>query len=131
MAVTTASDRSRTEPAPARPSPAFGPRRSAVAGLYAVLGALLAAYCVDLVLGGPGGSYPDWLSGWGVDAFELTAGLMILARGVVRPRDRRYALLLGAASCAWALGDFAMTAETLNGATPATISVANALWACF
>jgi methyl-accepting chemotaxis protein len=84
-----------------------------------------------LVKGGPNGSYPNWLAGWGVDAFELVAGLMIVARGLARPRDRRYALLLGGAACAWALGDFATTAESLNGATPATISVANYLWAGF
>ena len=33
--------------------------------------------------------------------------------------------------CFWALGDFAMTYETLNGATPPDISLANILWIGF
>jgi hypothetical protein len=98
---------------------------------YGLLAVMLVAYVVDLVLGGPGGSYPDWPAGWGVDAFEVVAGLLVVARGVLRPHDRRYALLLGAACCAWSIGDFAMTAETLNGATPATLSLANYPWAGF
>ena len=98
---------------------------------FGVLAGLLLAYAVDLVLGGPNGSYPNWLGGWGVDAFELVAGLLVVARGLLRPYDRRYALFLGVAACSWAIGDFAMTAETLNGATPATISLANFLWAGF
>src|SRR5579875_1753952 len=131
MAVTTAStvpqteyERRRDERDPDAPGPG-------IKLTYGVLGAMLLAYVVDLVLGGPNGSYPDWLAGWGVDAFELVAGLLVIARGVARPRDRRYALLLGIACCSWAIGDFAMTAETLNGATPATISLANYLWAGF
>jgi methyl-accepting chemotaxis protein len=130
MAVTTPSAISQTEYGLAADG-AFDAPSGGVKFFYGVLLALLFAYCVDLVMGGPNGSYPDWLAGWGVDAFELVAGVMVVARGVLRPRDRRYALLLGAACCAWAIGDFAMTAATLNGATPATISLANYLWACF
>ncbi len=131
MAVTTPSAISQTEYGHAGDDRAFDAPGGGVKLLYGVLLAGLFAYCVDLVMGGPNGSYPDWLAGWGIDAFELIAGLMVVARGIQRPRDRRYALLLGAACCAWAIGDFAMTAETLNGATPATISLANYLWAGF
>src|SRR5579875_3235348 len=105
--------------------------RDGIKVLYGLLAAGLLAYMVDLVIGGQNGSYPNWLSGWGVDAFELVASLLVVARGLARPRDRRYALLLGAAGCMWSLGDFAMTAETLNGASPATITLANYLWAGF
>ncbi|HET9124320.1 MAG TPA: methyl-accepting chemotaxis protein [Solirubrobacteraceae bacterium] len=113
---------------------AAAPGASSAGGIKLIVGllaTLLLAYATDLVLHGPGGTYPGWLAGWGVDAFELAAGLLIVARGVLRPRDRRYALLLGGAACSWACGDFAMTAETLHGATPATISLANFLWAAF
>jgi methyl-accepting chemotaxis protein len=131
MAVTTAAAIHGTECERDRGETPFDAPGGGVKFLYGVLAAILFAYCVDLVMGGPNGSYPNWLAGWGVDAFELVAGLMIVARGLARPRDRKYALLLGGAACAWALGDFAMTAETLNGATPATISFANYLWAGF
>jgi methyl-accepting chemotaxis protein len=116
-----------------RTLPDASARRSpgGLAALYTVLGLVLLAYVADLIISGPTGSYPSWLSGWGVDAFELLAGLLIVGCGVIRPRQRRAALLIGGAACAWALGDFTMTVETLNGATPATISPANVLWAAF
>lgn len=128
MAVTTASYIRGVddEPVVDAPSPGGGIRL-----LYGLMAVALLAYMVDLILGGPTGSYPGWLSGWGVDAFELLAAVMIVVRGIARPRDRRYALLLGAAACSWAIGDFTMTAETLHGATPPTISLANYLWAGF
>ena len=50
---------------------------------------------------------------------------------VREPPDRKYALWLGLGCCAWALGDFAETYDTLGGAIPATISLANCLWALF
>ncbi|MGH2909380.1 MAG: methyl-accepting chemotaxis protein [Solirubrobacteraceae bacterium] len=131
MAVTTASLVPQTEYEPTRAGRDSGAPSAGIKLTYGLLGAMLAAYVVDLVIGGPNGSYPDWLAGWGVDAFELVAGLLVVARGVLRPHDRRYALLLGVAACAWALGDLVMTAETLHGATPATISLANVLWAGF
>jgi methyl-accepting chemotaxis protein len=131
MAVTTASAIHGTEYERDRGETPFDAPGGGIKLLYGVLVAMLFAFCVDQAIGGPNGSYPNWMAGWGVDAFELVAGLMIVARGVLRPRDRRYALLLGSACCAWAIGDFAMTAETLNGATPATISLANYLWAGF
>ena len=52
-------------------------------------------------------------------------------RAWVSPRDRKYALWLGLGCVSWALGDFAMTYESLGGATPATISLANWLWIGF
>jgi methyl-accepting chemotaxis protein len=131
MAVTTASTIHQREYELDRGDTPFDGPSGGIKFFYGVLVAMLFAYGVDLVMGGPNGSYPNWLGGWGVDAFELVAGLMVIARGLARPRDRRYALLLGGAACAWALGDFATTAESLNGATPATISVANYLWAGF
>ncbi len=104
---------------------------SGIKALYAILIIALLAYAVTLVLGGQDANYPTWLGGWGVDAFELLCCILVIARGLVNARDRRYVLLLGAAGCAWALGDFATTAESLGGATPPTLSLANYLWAGF
>ncbi len=111
-------------------STATSPAGPGIKALYGVLTVALLAYAVALILGGQDAKYPAWLD-WAVDAFELLVSVLVLARGMVSARDRRYALLLGASGVAWALGDFAMTAESLGGATPATISLANYLWAGF
>ncbi len=99
--------------------------------LFAGLTIVLVAYAGSLVVRGPNGASPTWLDGWGVAAFELVASVLVLARAWVTARDRRYARWLGLGCVAWAVGDFAMTYETLGGATPATISVANWLWVGF
>jgi methyl-accepting chemotaxis protein len=112
--------------------PSGGPPRTVgIPTLFGVLGAGLAAYAISLILRGPDGASPTWLDGWGVAGFELVVGALVVVRGLTVPRDRRYALWLGLGSCAWAVGDLAMTYESLNGATPATISAANVLWAAF
>jgi methyl-accepting chemotaxis protein len=136
-----ASDAGHRSPAPAggvpRPNSVPGrltqsPQSSpGVRALFGVLIAILAAYAVSLVVRGPNGASPTWLDGWGVSAFELVASLMVVWRGRIVAHDRRYTTWLGLGGCAWALGDFALTYETLNGATPATISAANVLWAGF
>jgi methyl-accepting chemotaxis protein len=104
---------------------------SGIRALYAVLALAVLGYAMSLVVRGPNGVSPTWLDGWGVAGFELVASLLILARGWASPRDRRYTLWLGLGSCAWAIGDFAMTAETLGGATPGALTLANCLWAGF
>ena len=96
-----------------------------------VLLVVVIGYAISLLLRGPNGASPTWLDGWGVALVELLAGLMVVGRGLRERRDRTYTLWLGAGCCAWALGDVAMTVETLNGASPATISLANILWAGF
>ncbi|HWD74712.1 MAG TPA: methyl-accepting chemotaxis protein [Solirubrobacteraceae bacterium] len=102
-----------------------------IKALYGVLTLILSGYAVSLIMRGPNGASPTWLDGWGVAAFELTAAVLVLARAYACPRDRKYALWLGIGCCAWAIGDFTMTDETLGGATPATLSLANVLWAGF
>jgi methyl-accepting chemotaxis protein len=99
--------------------------------LFAVLTLVILAYAGSLVVRGPNGVSPTWLDGWGVAGFELVAGVLVLVRACVSPRDRRYAMWLGLGSVSWALGDFALTYESLGGATPATISLANWLWLGF
>ena len=102
-----------------------------IVAVYGILGLTILGYAVSLIVRGPDGASPTWLDGWGVAGFELLAGLLVLARACVSPHDRRYTLWLGVGCCAWAAGDFAMTAETLHGATPAALTLANVLWAGF
>lgn len=126
--------------APSRDRPGAGSRQAppsrqgpsdAVKAGYGLLILVLFGYAISLIVRGPNGASPLWLDGWGVCAFELLASGLIIVRGLLRPQDRKYALWLGFGCAAWATGDFAMTFETLNNATPATISVANYLWAGF
>jgi methyl-accepting chemotaxis protein len=116
-----------------RPSAAVEPAGAGpgVRALYGVLIFILVGYAMSLIVRGQNGVFPTWLDGWGVCVFELLAGVLVVVRGLSRPADRKYTLWLGAGCCSWALGDFAMTHATLNGATPATISLPNYLWAGF
>src|SRR5579862_2635469 len=109
------------------PASRFG--AGAAAG-YCLLGAILLAYGISLLVRHNGAS-STWLDGWGVSTFELLAGFLVVTRALSRPRYRRVGLVLGVAMCFWASGDFAMTIETLGGATAADISLANFLWAAF
>jgi hypothetical protein len=102
-----------------------------VRALYGALIFILVGYGLSLIIRGQDGVSPTWLDGWGVAAFELLASVLVVARGLSRPADRKYTVWLGLGCCVWAIGDFAMTYETLNGVTPATISAANYLWAGF
>ena len=94
---------------------------------YSVFGATVLAYTGLLFARGNGVTY-TWLDGWGVASFETLMSLLVLARAWISPRDRRFCLFLGLGCLSWAVGDFAMTIETLHGASPATLSPANFLW---
>ena len=89
--------------------------------LYALLGLILIGYAVSLVLRANGAN-TTWLDGWGVSAFELFAGVLVLVRAAVSPKDRGFCLALGTGMCLWALGDFAMTYESIHNANPPTRS---------
>ncbi len=102
---------------------------AAVRGLYGLVALVATAYVVSLLLRGNGVTW-TWLDGWGVASSELLASVLVLGLAV-RPRFRSFALVLGAGMCLWSVGDFAMTYETLGGATPAAISLANILWVGF
>ncbi len=102
---------------------------AALRGLFGLLAMLAGVYVVSLFLRGNGVTW-TWLDGWGVASFELLASVLVLALAT-RPRWRGFALALGGGMCLWSVGDFAMTYETLGGATPAAISTANILWAGF
>ncbi|HTW12910.1 MAG TPA: hypothetical protein VME01_09215, partial [Solirubrobacteraceae bacterium] len=98
--------------------------------VFGTLGVIVVGYAISLIVRANGVTW-TWLDGWGVPAFELTASLLVLLRAWASPRDRRYCTLLGLGGVSWSVGDFAMTIETLNGRTPATLSLANVLWAGF
>jgi methyl-accepting chemotaxis protein len=111
----------------AEPSAPVGP---GIKTLFAVLTAMLVAYAIVLIVRPSDASW-TWLDGWGVAGFELLASLLVVARALISPKDRKYTLWLGLGCCAWAIGDAAMTWESLNGANPPTPSLANYLWAGF
>jgi diguanylate cyclase (GGDEF)-like protein len=104
--------------------------RPGVKAIYGVLAAILLAYWASLIVRGSGGT-TTWLDGWGVASYELVVSGLVLARGMLAPHDRPYAVLLGVGGCLWALGDFATTRATLGGATPPSPSLGNVLWAGF
>ena len=101
-----------------------------VKAVYGILGLILLGYAVSLVLRANGAS-TTWLDGWGVSSFELLASVLVLIRAAVSPRERRFCLALGIGMCLWALGDFAMTYESIHNANPPTPVLANYLWAGF
>jgi diguanylate cyclase len=98
--------------------------------IYAVLSVVLIAYLALLLLR-PVGQSSTLLDGWGVVAFELFASGLCIASGLRRRTGRMVPLFLGAALACWALGDVALTIESLGGATPATPSVADAFYLAF
>jgi EAL domain-containing protein (putative c-di-GMP-specific phosphodiesterase class I)/methyl-accepting chemotaxis protein len=104
--------------------------RTVLVSTYALMGILLAGYFVFLIVRGPSGD-SLLVSGWGAAGVELAAGALCLARGVAQRPGRAVALTLGVAITSWALGDIALTAESLGGANPPTPSVADAFYLGF
>ncbi len=96
----------------------------------AVLGVVLVGYFISLLVRNADHTW-TWLDGWGTAGFELLAGLLVLAQPLAGRSNGRFEIALGIGMCFWAAGDFAMTAETLGGATPPDVSTANILWAGF
>jgi diguanylate cyclase (GGDEF)-like protein len=97
---------------------------------YGLLGVLLLGYLFSLIVRPPGDG-STLLDGWSVCAFELVACAMAIGHGVVRRPGRAVSLTLGAAMSMWALGDVALTYESLGGASPPTPSVADVFYIAF
>jgi hypothetical protein len=112
---------------PALPGETGDRRSPAVTLLFTFLGLVLAGYSVSLIVR-HNGSTTDLVDGWGVATFEMVVSLLVVLRGLTSRRDRAFGLWLGIGMCFWAVGDYAMTVESLNGATPPTLSLANILW---
>jgi diguanylate cyclase (GGDEF)-like protein len=97
---------------------------------YGLLGTICLGYLASLLIR-PNDSYWTWLDGWVVDAVEIVASFLCLARGFGRRRGRGVALFLGASLLAWTLGDIVLTIQSLGGATPPSPSLADASYLCF
>jgi diguanylate cyclase (GGDEF)-like protein len=110
-------------------APAFERRHSALFA-YAVLGVLLLAYVVYVIVR-PDGMSSTAIDGWGIDAFELTAGALCLLAGLSRRPRGVVPLVLGAALVSWGMGDTVLTIESLGGATPPTPSLADVFYLSF
>lgn len=104
--------------------------RPGIEKLYLALSVVLIVYLVWLSIR-PAGQSSTLVDGWGVDGFELLASGLCIASGLRRRTGRAIPLILGAALASWALGDLALTIESLHGATPATPSIADAFYLGF
>src|ERR1035441_10094583 len=94
------------------------------------MGVLLAGCLAFLAARSPRGS--SLLGGGGgAPSFELAAAALCFTRGVAQQEGAAVALTLGFAITSWALGDFALTAESLGGANPSTPSLADAFYLGF
>ena len=97
---------------------------------------LVVAFIASLIVRRTG-SYYTPVDGWGVVLLEFTMGNLCIARyfeGSWRTSDpvaRLLPLVIGLACISWALGDLALTIESLGGATPAVPSVADAFYVGF
>jgi len=106
-----------------------------VRGTFGVSSAIAVAFLVSLIVRSAG-SYYTPVDGWGVDAFELAMGGLCIGRyfeGSWRSsssRARAFPLVLGAAIISWAVGDVAITIESLGGASPSVPSPADAFYLC-
>jgi methyl-accepting chemotaxis protein len=91
---------------------------------------LLTAYFVSVALRHVGAYYAP-IDGWGIDAFEVSVGVLCMLRyrhgswRTVRSVTTPFPLILGAACIMWGFGDTALTIESLGGATPPTPSAAD------
>ncbi len=94
---------------------------------FALLGVLLAAY-LGVMIFRRSWQFSPWLDGWLVLAFEFAACALCVASGLRRGRHRWVAFALGAACLAWTLGDVVITLQSLGGATPPTLSGADAFY---
>jgi methyl-accepting chemotaxis protein len=98
--------------------------------IYWPIAAILFVYAVSLIVRA-NGSYWQWLDGWGVSGFELAVSGLVLVPALLKRSDRAVGVALGVAMSFWALGDVAMTIQTLGGASAPTLSTANFFWAGF
>ena len=107
-----------------------GPAPAPIWAAYGLLGVLLIGYLISLIVRAPGDD-STWLDGWAMCAFELVACALAIGRGLVKRPGRAVCLTLGAAMGMWAIGDVALTYESLGGASPPTPSVADIFYLAF
>jgi diguanylate cyclase (GGDEF)-like protein len=98
--------------------------------LYGILGICLLAYIASEIVR-RNGNTSELVDGWGVAAFELTASLLCIGRGILARRERLLPLILGFGLLSWSIGDITLTAESAGGATPPTPSLADLFYLGF
>jgi diguanylate cyclase (GGDEF)-like protein len=98
--------------------------------VYGLLGLCLIAYAV-FVSQRPAGQYSTVIDGWAVDAGEIAAGILCVARAYASRRGRAVTLLLGVGILTWATGDAVLTLQSLGGATPPSPGLADAFYLAF
>ncbi len=103
---------------------------SAIWVTYGVLAALLLAY-LGYLIARPVSESSTLIDGWLLCAVEIVAAGLCIARGVRRESRGLVPVLLGASILSWSLGDVALTAESLGGASPPTPSIADAFYLAF
>jgi signal transduction histidine kinase/CheY-like chemotaxis protein/HPt (histidine-containing phosphotransfer) domain-containing protein len=97
---------------------------------------LVVAFLLSL-LARANGSYVTPVDGWGVDLFELSMGTLCVLRyfdkrwGATESAVSVFPLVLGLACMAWALGDVAVTIESLGGASVPVPSAADGFYVAF
>ena len=106
------------------------PPRLGVKALFGLLTAIGVGYWIFLFIR-PNGDGITWLDGWGVASFEFLCSALVIVKGIVSKRDRKWAVLVGLGGVSWALGDYAMTYMSLNNANVPTPALPNYLWAGF
>lgn len=94
------------------------------------MGTLLAAYIASLLVRSHDDSWP-WIDDWGVAAYEVILGLLLVARAFSGLPGRAVPLVLGSAVLTWAAGDVALTWESWGGASAVSPSPADAFYICF
>ena len=90
---------------------------------FGVGATLVLAFLISLIVRRNGAYYMP-VDGWGVDLFEVSMGALCVRRYFdwswrsSPSTGAMFPLILGAACLAWALGDVAVTIESIGGATP-------------
>jgi PAS domain S-box-containing protein len=97
---------------------------------------IVVAFLISLIVRATG-SYNTPVDGWGVDLFELSMSAICIRRYFDRSWAshqtvfRVFPLVIGAAALSWALGDVALTVQSLGGATVSVPSVADIFYVGF
>ncbi|HVA53262.1 MAG TPA: bifunctional diguanylate cyclase/phosphodiesterase [Acidimicrobiales bacterium] len=105
-------------------------QRKWILAIYLVLAVLLVAYFISLLVRRSGQEW-SWLDGWSVAAFEFTASLICVYKGLARRPGRVMPLILGFSVLSWSLGDIVLTTESIGGVKPPTPSGADAFYLMF
>jgi diguanylate cyclase (GGDEF)-like protein len=113
-----------------RPTPGAERLPKALWVTYGLLGLCLIAYSVYVCVR-PAGQYSTDIDGWGIDAGELIAGALCIARACTSRPDRSVILPVGLGILTWATGDIIVTLQSLGGATPPSPGLADIFYLAF